>query len=735
MANCPGLPDREPESVEEVIQVKNRWYVLATAALSEDRPRVLKHGETFAVFDRLGNIRPYGLGEEGLYHEGCRFLSRWELLVNDRQPMLLNSTVKEDNSLLAVDLTTPDLYENGRLAIPRGTVYLAREQVLWGGVHYERLRLTNYGTDRVTVCLEWHYEADFVDVFEVRGVRRAHHGVKLSPEITDSAVRLSYQGLDGVRRRTHLQFSPAPARLDEQRACFFLELVPGQAVELCALVACEVDQRAPRILSVSEAAAQAAQALAAIRAQGASIYTSNEQFNDWLNRSIADLGMLLTQTPHGCYPYAGVPWFSTPFGRDGIITAWEYLWVNPDLARGVLAYLAANQADSENPHQDAEPGKILHEARLGEMAALGEVPFQRYYGSVDATPLFVVLAEAYYRRTGDRDFVARLWPHIRRALEWLDRYGDPDQDGFVEYQSHTPLGLQNQGWKDSEDAVFHADGRLASGPIALCEVQGYAYWARKCGASLALLLENHELARRLEKQAADLKRRFNQAFWCSDLGTYALALDGEKRPCRVRASNAGHTLWSGIASWEHAQRLVRTLFSEDFYSGWGIRTVAQGEARYNPMSYHNGSVWPHDNALIAAGLARYGFKKQAIRILTGLFDASITLDLHRLPELFCGFPRLPGQGPTLYPVACAPQAWASAAVFCLLQACLGLSFSPERPQVCFTHPRLPEFLQWVEIRNLRVGAGSVDLFLHRHPRDVGVNVLRKDKEVEIAVLI
>jgi glycogen debranching enzyme len=735
MANYPVSPNREPEKVEEVIQVKNRWYVLATAALAEDRPRVLKNGETFAIFDRLGNIKPYGLGEEGLYHEGCRFLSRWELTVNERQPMLLNCTVKEDNSLLAVDLTTPDLYEEGRLVIPRGTVYLSREQVLWSGVHYERLRLTNYGNGRVALSLEWHYEADFADIFEVRGVRRARRGLKLPPKMKDSAILLSYQGLDGVQRRTRLQFTPAPAQFDERQVSFSLEIPPDQSVEVCALVACEVDQQSPQILSVPQASEQAATALAAIRAQGATLYTSNEQFNDWVNRSVADLVMLWTQTPQGCYPYAGVPWFSTPFGRDGLITAWQYLWVNPDLARGVLTFLAANQASQESPRQDAEPGKILHEARLGEMAALGEVPFQRYYGSVDATPLFVVLAEAYFRRTGDRDFLARLWPHVLKALEWLDRYGDQDQDGFVEYQSRTPLGLQNQGWKDSEDAVFHVDGRLASGPIALCEVQGYAYWARKCAAALAFALEYQELAPRWEKEAADLKRRFNRVFWCGDLGTYALALDGEKRPCRVRTSNAGHTLWSGIASWEPAHRLARTLFSGDSYSGWGIRSVAQGEARYNPMSYHNGSVWPHDNALIAAGLARYGFKNQCMRILTGLFDASITLDMHRLPELFCGFKRIPGQGPTLYPVACAPQSWASAAVFCLLQACLGLSFSPEKPQVCFSHPRLPEYLQWVEIRNLRVGAGSVDLILRRHPRDVGVNVLRKDKEVEIAVII
>ncbi|MBW1991500.1 MAG: amylo-alpha-1,6-glucosidase [Deltaproteobacteria bacterium] len=735
MANCPVSPEAGPERVEEVIQVKNRWYVLATAALSEDRPRVLKHGETFAVFDRMGNIRPYGLGEEGLYHGGTRFLSKWELTVNERQPMLLNSSVREDNSLLSVDLTTPDLYKNGRLLIARGTIYLSREQLLWEGVHYEHVRLVNYSEAPVSLNLEWQFAADFADIFEIRGVSREQRGTRLPARTKDAQVFLAYQGLDGVRRRTRLTFSPVPARLTKGQAAYHLKLPPGGQTDLYVTVACQVERQAPKILAFSEAAGQAEDALKTARTSGAKIYTSNEQFNDWLNRSVADLGMLMTQTPHGCYPYAGVPWFSTPFGRDGLITALEYLWVNPDLARGVLTFLAETQAQEENPEQDAEPGKILHEAREGEMAALGEVPFQRYYGSVDATPLFIVLAEAYFRRTGDRDFLAALWPHVLRALDWLDRYGDQDRDGFVEYQSHTPLGLQHQGWKDSDEAVFHADGRPVRGPIALCEVQGYVYLAKKSAAALALALGEPERARCLEKQATTLKRRFNRLFWCADLDTYALALDGDKQPCRVRASNAGHALWSGIASWEHAHRLVRTLFSEDFYSGWGIRTLARSEARYNPMSYHNGSVWPHDNALIAAGLARYGFKNQAIRILTGLFDASIVLDLHRLPELFCGFKRLAGQGPILYPVACAPQAWASAAVFCLLQAILGISFSPEKPQLYFNHPRLPEYLEWVEIHNLRVGQGSVDLILRRHPRDVGVNVLRKDKEVEIAVIL
>jgi glycogen debranching enzyme len=480
---------------------------------------------------------------------------------------------------------------------------------------------------------------------------------------------------------------------------------------------------------------EAANTLERVRTQEPQIFTGNEQFNDWLNRSLADLHMMRTETSYGPYPYAGVPWFSTVFGRDGIITALQCLWFDPSVARGVLAYLAANQADTANPEQDAQPGKILHELREDEMAVLGEIPFRRYYGSIDATPLFVMLAGAYYKRTGDRAFAESIWPNVERALAWVDHYGDSDGDGFVEYTRKAERGLIHQGWKDSHDAIFHSDGSPAEAPIALCEVQGYVYAAKYAASELAKVLGDAARSRDLSQQAEALAGRFEEAFWCNDISTYALALDGSKRPCRVRTSNAGHCLFAGIANAEHARSVMTTLTDETSFSGWGIRTVASSEARYNPMSYHNGSAWPHDNALIAAGFARYGLKESAAMVLAGLLDASLFFDLHRLPELFCGFPRRPGESPTLYPVACAPQAWASGAIFLLLEACLGLSVSAPEQTLVFSKPVLPAFLPRVSIRNLKVGDARVDLLLTRHDEgDVGVNVLRRNGALEVLIL-
>jgi glycogen debranching enzyme len=411
------------------------------------------------------------------------------------------------------------------------------------------------------------------------------------------------------------------------------------------------------------------------------------------------------------------------------------LWLDPSLAKGVLAFLASTQAEVADPERDAEPGKILHEARRNEMARTDEIPFGRYYGTADATPLFVALAGAYHRRTGDTAFIRSIWPNVLHALEWIDRHGDRDGDGFVEYARRSAEGLVQQGWKDSQDSVFHADGTLAEAPIALCEVQAYVYEAKLMASDLARLVGDPVLAERLCADATALKSRFEEAFWCERLDTYAIALDGAKRPCEVAASNAGHALWTGIASRACAERVVRGFTDPEFFSGWGIRTLAADQVRYNPMSYHNGSIWPHDNALIAVGMARYGHTEAATSILAGMFDASLHFDQHRLPELFCGFPRRPGEGPTLYPVACSPQAWAAASVFALLQACLGIDLDVDKRELSLHAPRLPSFIDWIRIRRLQLGDARVDLILNRYQNNVGIDVLNREGDISITVAV
>ena len=709
------------------------FYIPMTGPAARPR-RSLKHDDTFIVLDSHGDIGASAGGPDGLFSADTRYLARLELALDEVQPLLLGSSLRDDNSSLTVDLTNPDIYRNGRIVLQKDMLHIVRSIFLWRGTAYQRIGLQNHGEDPASFDLTLLFDNDFADLFEVRGEKRPRRGIGSSKLLVPSDVQLDYRGLDGESRHTALHFYPKPTRLAVNAATYHFELAPQQASSLFVAVSCNKPAGAKPVPFFRGLLAHRRE-MRRSNDGATSVETSNNIFNEVLCQSMADLNMLMTDTPQGRYPYAGIPWYSTTFGRDGIITALQMLWIDPRVARGVLRRLAFYQAKAIDPLADAEPGKILHEMRGGEMAALREVPFAQYYGSVDATPLFVLLAGLYVERTDDEETLAELWPAIEAGLHWIDGAGDPDRDGFVEYQRASEQGLANQGWKDSVDAIFHADGRLAEGYIALAEVQGYVFAGKRLAARCATRLGKNDLAKQLEAEAGRLAARFEDAFWCDELGTYALALDGNKEPCRVRTSNAGQLLFSGMIRHDRARLVAADLMQPDFFTGWGIRTVARGEARYNPMSYHDGSIWPHDNALIALGLARYGLKHSVAHLFRALFDAATYMDLRRLPELFCGFRREKGRGPTLYPVACAPQAWASATPFTLLEAALGLEFDAANGEIRLRNPRLPAFLNEVVLRDLRLGVSSVDLRVRRHDQDVSLEVLRTRGEIRVSIVL
>ena len=639
--------------------------------------------------------------------------------------------------MLTVDLANPELRSRDGVVLRGELIHVNRLKYVWDNACYERLLVHNFDTRHHLLRLGVRFSADFADLFEVRGEKRARRGQISVERRSDASAVLRYLGLDGVARVTTLEFDPAPARLDTATAVYEFALAPGEGVRSVIRIACRDDgESKPPVSRQFYGSLRAARrALKVSSGRATSLDSSNSLFNEFARRSVADLYMLLTETALGPYPFAGIPWFSTPFGRDGILTALFALWIDPLIAKGVLRFLAATQSTEFDAQRDAEPGKILHEMRDGEMARLREVPFARYYGSVDATPLFVLLLGEYFNRTGDLATVRELWPNVEAALHWIDTCGDHDGDGFVEYYRKNADGLLNQGWKDSSDAIFHEDGRLAEGPIALCEVQAYVYGAKRHAARLAAALDRSVAAAALRQQAEKLREKFEAAFWCEELSTYALALDGAKRPCRVVSSNAGHALLTRIAHPERARRVADTLLGPRCFSGWGVRTVARSAARYNPISYHNGSVWPHDNAVIALGLARYGLKTGVLRILKGLFQAAGYMDLRRLPELFCGFAWRQLTAPTLYPVACAPQAWASATIFALMQASLGLRFEQSGDEIRFEHPMLPDFIDELHLRGLRGRQGEVDLLVRRYGGgEASIDISRRQGTVPIVIV-
>ena len=735
---------------------------------------VLKHGNIYFLSDPFGDVHPDSRGL-GLYDLDTRVLSCAILRINGVRPTLLRAQSAASH-MSTIQLTNPEQRRDPATkqtagdALAMRAISVTRRRWIANGLA-ERIEVTNYSAARQQVILDLVLDADAADIFEVRGRVREQRGHYRQIEATSESLVFAYEGLDGLVRRTLVSFSPgevtstqvdgSPAGEGSARVRWTLDVEPGGASGVRWEVATDLgpmpgDARPTEATpvrlarsvtsaqpTVDEAAREIAEPTVAEaeyerwHERCARIQSDAELLDLAIRRSIADLRLLRNDGPmHGeHYVAAGVPWFATLFGRDSIITSLEVLPFMPDIARETLRILADWQATEDDPERDMEPGKILHELRVGELARTGELPHRPYYGSIDATPLWLILLDETYRWTGDLEMVRSLWPNALAALNWIDRYGDRDGDGFVEYERRTSAGLLNQGWKDSGDGIRHRDGSLPVTPIALVEVQGYVYDAKRRLASLAERLGDAALAKRLIEEAATLRQRFNEAFWMPDVGFYAIALDRDKRQVGTISSNPGHCLWSGIVPPERVDAVVDRLLDPTMDCGWGIRTYASGQPGYNPVGYHTGSVWPHDNALIAAGMKRVGRHDAADRVASRIFEAAQHSPDFRLPELFCGFDRL-ADVPVPYPVACSPQAWSAATPLSLLQTMLGMHADAAHDLLELDRPHLPAWLGKVTVHDLRVGDRTVDLLFHRwRGNTTSAEVLRRDGPLELVIRI
>lgn len=681
---------------------------------------VLKHGDALLITDTTGDM-PAAQKETGLFWQGTRFLNICNLTMGGNPLIDLSHHVSDNGEQCQIDATNAPFVINNEISIEQGKLHVCRVLELRADTLIQTITITNFHTTDMPVTLEFALGADFYDMFDVRGFIRIRHGICKVPVLTKKAAILGYYGVDHVERETHISFTPAADYTQMNRTLWHRTLIKGQPVVL--QITC--------VLSTSTPTYRATQS--PLPLVPPTITTDDLLFNRFLTRSSNDFVTLCTPTTHGYFPYAGLPLFSCPFGRDGLITCLEFLPWFPDVVKGVLTFLAAHQGIKVEPFTDEEPGKILHEYRTGELANLREVPYLPYYGSVDATPLFLVTLEKYVRWTNDIYLLRQLWPNVVMAARWLTTFGDKDGDGFIEYHRASAKGLINQGWKDTWDSVSHADGRLAHGPVALCEVQGYAFAAYRAMGYLAGRLGKRQDSQQWEQKATTLQEQFMHSFWWEAEQTFYLALDGAKEPCAVVASNAGHCLWTGIVPAAYAQKLIARLMREDMASGWGIRTLSTHATRYNPMSYHNGSVWPHDTALVGAGFAQHDRKTEAVALLHSLYTASQYYEGMRLPELYCGFTQHPGFGPTRYAGACSPQAWAAGAPFLLLNGLLGLQPQAEQQCLTFVNPTMPSWLHTLEIQGMKVRGEQVHLRLIRIG-DATEVVIEDDNRVDIEVL-
>ena len=739
---------------------------------------VLKHGNLFLLTDPFGDIHPDSRGL-GLYDLDTRVLSCAVLRINGVRPTLLRAQ-SAANHISTIQLTNPELRRDPAIkqdkagALALRAISVTRRRWIAGGLA-ERIEVTNYSSTPQHIELDLQLDVDDADIFEVRGRVRERRGTFRPTQATSDSLIFAYEGLDGLLRRTLVSFTPAEVSASDPddvtggegsvRLHWELEIDTGGRAGISWEVGTDLRPIPGAAKAAEETPTRLARSVAGGQDGAGSAHTNKpaiaepsvaeEEYGNWhercarirsdgelldlaIRRSIADLRLLRNDGPMRGEHYvaAGVPWFTTLFGRDSIITSLQILPFMPDVARETLRVLADWQATEDDPERDMEPGKILHELRVGELARTGELPHRPYYGSVDATPLWLILLDETYRWTGDLELVRSLWPNAMAALDWIDKWGDRDGDGFVEYERRTPAGLLNQGWKDSGDAIRHRNGAPATAPIALVEIQGYVFDAKRRLSDLAGRLGESELSAKLAREATELQGRFDKAFWMNDVGFYAIALDRNKHQVGTIGSNPGHCLWSGIVPPERVNAVVDRLLDPSMDCGWGIRTYASGQPGYNPVGYHTGTVWPHDNALIAAGMKRAGRHDAADRVASRIFEAAQHSPDFRLPELFCGFDRGLADVPVPYPVACSPQAWSAATALSLLQTMLGMHADAARDVLELDRPHLPSWLGKVTVHELRVGERSVDLLFHRwRGTTTSAEVLRRDGPLELVIRV
>jgi len=695
----------------------------------------IKEGDQFLYTDFQGNIMADNTCGLGFYAQDTRFLSCWELYLNDRKPIPLSTSANRDY-MAHIELTNADIIENGELIIPQETINIRRLRVIGNGL-MERVRLKNYNAFPVNLHLQVAFYADFADIFEVRGFQRLERGQLFKSKLTGDTLVLAYLGRDNVLRQSRISFSSVPdsweATYNKVKVDYLISLKSHGRRMINFYIIPQIGPVKKKIPKFNVAISGLRRNYNAWEQACTKFGTGNDIYNNVIDRGRADIRALITATDTGSIISAGIPWYVAAFGRDALITAIQTMILNPEPARNTLEMLALFQGRVEDPWRDEQPGKILHEIRRGELARLNEIPHTPYYGSVDSTPLFLLAMSEYYKWTGDLDFIRSHEKNLQAALGWMDKYGDMDGDGFIEYQRRSERGLINQGWKDSYDAVIHTNGEMAKGAIALIEVQAYVYYAKKRLSLIYTDLGNVNLASKLKKEAAKLKKIFNERFWMEEEEYFALALDGDKKQVKTITSNPGQALWSGIVDEDKAEKVIKRLLAPDMFSGWGIRTVSKQARNYNPMSYHNGSVWPHDNAIIIRGLKRYGFEEQAEIVATGMFEAATHHAYNRLPELFCGFTRRGNNWPVEYPVACVPQAWASGSMFMILQSILGLT--PDAPSsiLYVNEPRLPPWLNYVKLSDFRIGDSRLTITFNRQDGVTGFTVPKKEGKLRIVM--